>query len=178
MKKTFVLFALVIFLGFAMLANAQNPNTMVAKPESSGRLIGTTTPTATIPEFTGTFYIWGSNGALTALPRASVKVGGSLSVVIPSAPTLDGSLVVKIEGTSDPASLIRMARVEKGKIPMGLGDMSTFKRPVDVSIKNLGDRVFEVTPKTTADGDYVVTLKSGDPFATPELFVFRVEGKK
>jgi hypothetical protein len=168
----------VVSLGLAtFVASAQ---TLVASNATANTSIPATTLVAA-PEYTGTFYYVGEEGKLVALPRVQMKIGkmGGASVSVPSDVPTTTTLVIKLEGTGDPVSSVRMAIVEKGgKIPMALGDMTTFKKPAEFGVNAHGNRIFEVTPKTGGGGDYVVTLKGNDPFAMPDMFVFHVGGAK
>jgi hypothetical protein len=160
--KKFVFALAFALLGLVVATNAQNPN-VVAKPEGGTAIIITASP-----EFTGVPYARGTNGSLAPLPRANIKIGklGGMGITLPSEiPTVNGPIVIKFDGSGDPRSLIE------------IGGGKGFKKEVKFEVKNLGDRTFEVVPGP-ADGDCVVALKGTNPLSMPEMFAFRVEGKK
>ena len=160
MKTLFI----VLLLGLATLANAQNPNSLAAKPDANNSVVTSTTAPAA-PEYANVIYVRGTDGSLSALPRASVK---GTKVLFPTdAPTINGSLIVKLEGTGDPKSLLEI----------GTGGKS-FNKPVTFTAKPLGDRVFELALASESMGDCVVAFKATG-FALPtELFAFRLGGAK
>jgi len=155
--KKFVFALVFAFLGLVVATNAQNPNSVVA------------TAAITTPQYPGTFYAKAANGILTALPRTTFKVGmrGVSILVPPNAPLVAGSLIVKIDGSSDPASVVEISRLVKGK-----------EKAAEVKLSDVGNRVFEVALKSLGEGDYVIGLKSANPLSTPEIFVFRVANNK
>ena len=168
MKLKYVV-ALLIFLAFGLAVNAQTTGASNAAPTSNTSTA--TTPT-TIPEYTGVIYTRGTDGSLTALPRATVKVGRmGTGIALPSdIPVLTGPLIVKLEGTADPKSLLEIGTGGKG-----------FNKPVDFTVKPLGDRVFDLSVVAQAKGgDCVISFKApGGAFALPtNLFAFRVAASK
>jgi hypothetical protein len=110
-------------------------------------------------------YTRNTDGTLTALPRARVKVGRvSVGVTLPAEiPTVTGPLVTKLEGSADPKSLL--------EIGCGKG----FKKELTFEVTNLGGRIFELKP-APATGDCVIAFQGGRLGLPTDMFAFRGPG--
>ena|ERR1700690_3871009 len=154
--------ALLVFVALAT-ASAQTSATSNA---ANGNTPSATTTTA-VPEYSNVIYTRGTDGSLTALPRATVKVGLSVRISFPTdAPTTTGPLIVKLEGSGDP----------KGILEIGCG--KGFKKPLGFDAKNLGDRVFQLTLATTPATECVVAFKATGFGLPSDMFAFRTAAGK
>lgn len=153
---------LALSLGLASFATAQNVN---AKPDATAS-INVASTTATVPEYTNVIYARTTDGSLSALPRAGVK---GTKVLFPAdAPVISGPLVVKLEGSSDPQSILEVGTGGKG-----------FNKPVAFTAKTLGNRVFElVIVAPEKGGDCVLAFKVSGLALPTDLFAFRTGGAK
>jgi hypothetical protein len=117
-------------------------------------------PTISAPEYSNVIYTKGADGKMSALPRAGVK---GTKVLFPAdAPMIDGPLVVKLEGSGDPQSLLEI----------GTGGKS-FSKPVKFEAKDMGGRVFELTVGP-ANGECVLAFKVSGLALPTDIFAFRV----
>lgn len=188
MKKFFVI-AIVCVLNITTLSaqsqqQPMQPQQVVTNAAPTSQATPATNPVATpafTPSYTGAFYFEGIV-LPHVTPQVKAKFRTSLEVPSTVTPTETGPvpvLIVKVEGSGDPSSVVKLIPIEEGgRVGLKKDSMSSFARVMEVKINPLGNRVFEVKPADTLPvGNYAVALRSDNPFSAPELYLFRVVAK-